>query len=300
MASRLRQNLDFGLLYLLYGLARPLPVSWLRGFGRGLGSFVWRVVGYRRAVVLDNMTHAFGGEKSPKEIRELARAFYRNLGMTLMEFLAFPRFKRQDIKGMVDLQGMEHLQELIDLGKGGILVSGHFGNWELMGARIACQEVPISFIIKPQSNLKVDRFQNEIRHRAGIGTIRSGAQIKHMIRALRNQELIGMLADQDAGPDGFFTEFLGRTASVFRGPAYFAWKLDIPMLPAFIFRQPDGSHVGRFMAPIHPDKSWTEEEAVARLTRAHVKLLESAIREVPEQYFWIHRRWKTRSPEDGQ
>ncbi len=297
MASRLRQKLDFGLLSLLYWLARPLPLACLRGFGRGLGNFVWYFVGYRRAVVLSNLSHAFGLEKSPAEIRVLGRAFYRHLGMTLMEFLAFPRFKRENILQMVELQGKEHLQELVALGRGGLLVSGHFGNWELLGARVACEGVPISFIVKPQSNPAVDRVQNEIRNRVGIGTIRSGAGIKIMIKALRNKELIGMLADQDAGKDGFFTEFLGRQASVFKGPAYFAWKLNIPIVPAFISREPDGRHVGRLLPLIHPDPSWTEEEAIARLSRMQVELLEEAVREIPEQYFWIHRRWKTRPPE---
>ncbi|MBU8870282.1 MAG: lysophospholipid acyltransferase family protein [Gemmatimonadales bacterium] len=299
MASRLRQKLDFGLLYLLYGLARPLPLPWLRAFGRGLGSFVWHFVGYRRTVVLDNLNHAFGQEKSPAEIKELGRSFYRNLGMTLMEFLAFPGISGQDLLEMVEFEGEEYLQELKDLGRGGLFVSGHFGNWELFAARVSSQDVPVSFIVKAQSNAAVDRVQNEIRLRAGIGIIRAGAGIKQMVRVLRNKELVGMLADQDAGKDGIFIDFLGRPASVFRGPAYFAWKLDIPMLPAFIFRRPDGNHVGRFLPLVHPDPNWTEEEAVANLTRIHVKSLEAAIREAPDQYLWTHRRWKTKPPEDG-
>lgn len=297
MASPLRKKLDFTLLMMLYGLARPLPLPWLRGFGRGLGGFVWHVVRFRRAVVLDNLRHAFGGERNEKEIRQLAAAFYRNLGVTLMEFLAFPRFSRQQIVDLVDIEGAEYLQEIEDLGRGGLLVSGHFGNWELFGASVASRGIPISFVVKPQSNEDVDRVQNEIRHRAGIGTIRSGAQIKQMIRALRSKQLVAMLADQDAGPDGIFEEFLGRQASVFKGPAYFAWKLNLPILHGYIFRRPNGTHVGRFKPLVHPDPEWTEEEALRKLTKIHVGLLEEAIREAPEQYFWLHRRWKTRPPE---
>jgi Kdo2-lipid IVA lauroyltransferase/acyltransferase len=300
MASRFRKKLDFGLLCLLYGLARPLPLPWLRAFGRGLGSFVWHLVRFRRDVVLDNLQHAFASEKTAVEINDLGRSFYRNLGMTLMEFLAFPRFGRRHLQEMVTLEGLEHLREITEMGRGGLLVSGHFGNWELFAARVASDGVPLSFIVKPQSNEDVDKIQNRIRHQAGIGTIRSGASIKQMVKALRNQELVAMLADQDAGADGVFADFMGRRASVFRGPAYFAWKMNIPILPAFIFRQPDGNHVGRFLPLVHSDPAWTEEEALQHLTRAHVQLLEAAVREAPDQYFWIHRRWKTRSPEDGQ
>ncbi len=297
MASPLRKKLDFALLMMLYGLARPLPLKWLRAFGRGLGSFVWHVVRFRRSIVLENLGHAFGSQKDETEIRQLAREFYRNLGVTLMEFLAFPRFSRQQIVDLVDIEGEEHLQEIVDLGRGGLLVSGHFGNWELLGARIASQDIPVSFVVKPQSNEDVDRVQNRIRHRAGIGTIRSGAQIKNMVRALRSKELVAMLADQDAGADGVFEEFLGRQASVFKGPAYFAWKLNVPLLHGYIFRRPDGSHVARIKPLVHPNPDWTEEEALSELTRVHVRLLEEAIHQAPELYFWLHRRWKTRPPE---
>lgn len=298
MASPLRKKLDFAALYLLYGLARPLPLPWLRWSGRRLGEFVWHVVRFRRGVVLDNLTHAFGGERSAPEIRKLALAFYRNLGMTLMEFLAFPRFRRQEIIDLVELEGEEHLQEIEDLGRGGLLVSGHFGNWELFGARVAARDIPISFIVKTQSNEDVDRVQNRIRHCAGIGTIRAGAQIKDMVRALRQKQLVAMLADQDAGRDGVFEEFLGRQASVFKGPAYFAWKLKLPILHGYLFRRPDGKHVGRLKPLVHPDPAWSEEEALRELTRIHVRYLEEAVREAPEQYFWLHRRWKTRPPEE--
>ena len=294
MTSPARQRLDFALLYALYVLARPLPRRWLLALGGALGTFVWRVVGFRRAVVLDNLRHAFGHERGEPQLRALAAAFYRNLGMTLMEFLALPRLSAADIVGLVDIEGAEYLESIRRLGRGGLLVSGHFGNWELLGARIAAEGQPVNFIVKTQHNERVDRMQNRIRRRIGIGTIRAGASIREMIRALRRQEWIGLLADQDAGADGVFCEFLGRQASVFRGAAYLAWKLDCPLLTGFIYRGADGRHLVRIDPPVEPDRSLTEEEAVRRLTEVHVRRLEAAVRRAPEQYFWVHRRWKTR------
>jgi len=297
MTSRPRQLLDFSLLYLLLLLARPLPRSWLLAVGRGLGSFVWRVVGFRRDVVLDNLRHAFGDTMDESQIRDLARRFYRNLGMTLMEFLAFPRMKKSDFRELVEIQGDEHIRQLEAQGQGALLVSGHFGNWEMLGVRVALDGQKVSCIVKQQSNARVDRIQNRIRNRAGIGTIRSGgASIKEMVRALRRQEMIALVGDQDAGPDGYFTEFLGRQASVFRGTAYFAWKLKVPILTGYCFRQPDGRHVAVLDPPFAADPDWDEETAVARLTELHTRRLEAAIRKAPEQYFWLHRRWKTRPP----
>ncbi len=298
MASPARQRLDYALLYTLFLVARPLPRSWLLALGRALGSFVWRVVGFRREVVLDNLRHAFGQERSEQELRALAAAFYRNLGMTLMEFVAMPRLKPADVVDLVAIEGAEHIEAVARLGRGGVLVSGHFGNWELLGARVAAEGRPVNFIIKTQHNERVDRLQNEIRRGVGIGTIRAGASIKEMILALRRQEWIGLLADQDAGADGVFCEFLGRQASVFRGAAYLAWKLNCPLITGFIFRQPDGRHLVQADPPIEPDRNLPEDEAVRLLTEIHVRRLEAAVRRAPEQYFWVHRRWKTRPPEE--
>ncbi len=297
MASRPRQLLDFSLLYLLFLLARPLPRSFLLAVGRGLGTLVWRVVRFRRDIVLDNLRHAFGKEKDESQLKDLAHAFYRNLGMTLMEFLSFPRLKKADILEMVHLRREEYFAEVVAQGQGAFLVSGHFGNWELLGARMAAEGQPVSFIVKEQSNVRVDRIQNDIRHRIGIGTIRSGGtSIREMIKALRQKEMIGLVGDQDAGPDGYFTEFLGRQASVFRGTAYFAWKFKVPILTGFIFRQPDGRHVVELDAPFGAEPGEEEEAAVVRLTEIHTARLAAAIRKAPEQYFWLHRRWKTRPP----
>jgi KDO2-lipid IV(A) lauroyltransferase len=298
MTSRPRQLFDYGILYFLFLLARPLPRGFLLATGRGIGTFVWKVVGYRREVVLDNLRHAFGAEMDEEALRDLAHRFYRNLGMTLMEFLAFPRMKPEDFRELVDIEGREYFLDTVAEGSGALLVSGHFGNWEMMGARMAAEGQKVSFIVKEQTNARVDRIQNDIRHRAGIGTIRSGgAAIKDMVRALRRKELIGLVGDQDAGPDGYFTEFLGREASVFRGPAYFSWKLKVPIITGFMFRKADGHHVVEMDPPFSADPDWDEETAVARLTEIHTQRLEAAIRKAPEQYFWLHRRWKTRPPD---
>ena len=300
MASPARQRLDYALLYTLYLAARPLPRRWLLALGRALGGLVWRTGAYRRGVVLANLRHAFGGELDEAGLHRLAAAFYRNLGMTLMEFLALPRLRPADVAELVDIEGAEHLRAIAGLGRGGLLVSGHFGNWELLGARIAAEGQAVSFIVKTQHNARVDRMQNAIRHRVGIGTIRAGASIREMIRALRRQEFIGLLADQDAGRDGVFCEFLGRQASVFRGAAYLAWKLDAPLLTGFIYRRPDGRHVARIDPPVEPDRNLDEDEAVRRLTEVHVRRLEAAVRRAPDHYFWVHRRWKTRPPQETE
>lgn len=298
MTSRVRQKLDFAILYSLFLLAGPLPRRLLLAVGRGLGDFVWAVVRFRRQIVLANLEACFGQELDPAQLRRLARRFYRNLGMTLMEFLAIPRLRPDQVEQLVELEGREHLDAVMAGGRGGLLVSGHFGNWELLAARLAAAGYKVNYIAKSQANPEVDRIQNEIRARAGIGILRSGSDVKAMVLALRRREFIGLLADQDAGKDGVFTPFLGRPASVFRGTAYLAWKLKCPIVTGHILRRPDGRHVTVIEPAVFPDQQWDEETAVARLTEIHVQRLEAAVRKAPDHYFWLHRRWKTRPPEE--
>ena len=110
-------------------------------------------------------------------------------------------------------------------------------------------------------------------------------------------EFVALLGDQDAGRKGQFVDFLGRPASVNRGVATMAMKARCPIIMAFVFRQPDGSHVMRVEPPLEIDPAWSEEEGIARLTERHTARLEAAVREAPDQYYWIHRRWKTQPPD---
>lgn len=259
---------------------------------------VWYLLRIRRRVVLENLRHAFAGQLSESRLREIAREFYANLGITLLEFIALHDLDPARIPGLAGLEGLEHLDACRKRGTGAIVTSGHFGNWELAGATVAGHGYPFSFIVKSQSNPYIDRLQNEIRRRAGVGIIRQGTAVRQLLYALRRGEFVGMLADQDGGNEGIFIDFLGRPASVFRGPAYLAYRTGCPILPAAIMRQDDGSHRVVFEPPLEVDPEWDEETAITELTRQYTARLEASIRQRPELYFWVHRRWKTRPPSE--
>jgi len=293
---RIRFWLEYAALGGLFWSSRLFPRKALLAWGRWLGLVTYRVLRIRRQVVLTNLRAAFAGTRSENELQLLARDFYRQLGMTLMEFFTLHSLSRDDIRELVTLEGAEHLDRCRELGRGAMLTSGHFGNWELLGAVIAAHGYPVHYLIKSQSNPYVDRMHNNIRARAGIGVIRQGASVRHLVYALRRNELVGILGDQDAGNQGLFMEFLGQEASVARGPAYMAFRTGCPVIPTAIVRQPDGTHRVIIKPPIEPDPAWSEEQAVQELTHAHTTQLEQFIRQFPAQYFWVHRRWKTKSP----
>ena len=283
---------DYLLLRLIFLLARPLSFRALQRLGACLGRFCWHVFPFRRDVVLENLTASFGDELDPEQIRRLARDFYVQLGTTLLEFCGYWRLRPDQLLDLVEVEGAEHIDTLRGFDKGALVVSAHFGNWELIGAWSAAAGFEVSYLAKTQSNLRVDRLQNDLRNRAGVGVIRTGESLKPMIRVLRSGGFIGLLGDQDAGDGGLIMDFLGRPASVFRGTASLAWRLRVPMITAFVVRRPDGRHRLVMGEPVMPDPEWDEETAVRELTRIHTQRLEAIIRKHPDHYFWVHRRWK--------
>lgn len=297
MATRFKHRLEFSAFRLLYQLTRLLPRRALLAVGRGLGLFAWRVVRFRRRIILDNLQAAFGTEQDAAWREATAAAFYRNLGMTLMEFLAAGHRHRDELARNVVLEGQEHLDALLVRGQGALFVSGHLGNFELMLPRVAAAGYRAHGIVKPQSNRLIDKFHNGIRQREGVGIIPTGGSFPRILEALQRGEFVGVLGDQDAGSKGQFVPFLGRPASVNRGPATLAVRAGCPLLMVFVTRQPDYTHVMRIEPAIEVDPAWDEETAIRSLTEIHTARLEEAVRRDPAMYYWVHRRWKTQPPE---
>ncbi len=293
MAPTIKHRLEFSVFWSVFQLTRLLPRRALLAVGRGLGTFVWRVVRFRRRIILDNLRHAFGAEHDEAWIQATALDFYRNLGMTLVEFLAAGHRRGADLERHVKFEGREHIEALVAAGRGAVYMSGHLGNFELMLPRAAVAGYRVSGIVKPQSNKLIDRFHNGLRAKEGVGIIATGGSFPRVLEALKRGEFVGLLGDQDAGRKGQFVEFLGRPASVNRGPATLAVKAGVPIIMAFVFRQPDGSHVLRIEAPLEVDPAWDQETAIRRLTEMHTARLAAAVREQPAMYYWVHRRWKT-------
>jgi KDO2-lipid IV(A) lauroyltransferase len=160
---------------------------------------------------------------------------------------------------------------------------------------------PTTFLVKEQSNPLASRMQNRLRAAGGIEIVKQGPLVaRGVLRALRRGHLVGILPDQNAGRHGVFVDFLGKPASTFKGPAFFAWKANVPIVQGYVRRMPDGTHHAVVEPPIFPDPNAGEEEEVRRLTQLYTKDLERWVRAHPENYYWVHRRWKTQpDAEDG-
>ncbi|MBD3336553.1 MAG: hypothetical protein GF355_13655 [Candidatus Eisenbacteria bacterium] len=294
----LSHRLEYAGLRLFLGVGRIGPGGWGTGWTRILADIAFDLVRLRRRVTLDNLRRAFP-DRSEGERVAIARRTYRNFARTFLEAATLERIDPSDVRRQFDIQGMEHLDSARARGRGGILISAHFGNWEYMGGALALHGYPVSFLVRSQKNPLVDARINANRRRMGVGIIPVGQAVRRIYRELRANAFVAFLADQDAGRDGLFLDFLGRPASVVVGPAVFARRTGAAIIPGHSYRRPGGGFVLEIEPPIFPDESLPAEDDVRRLAEAYTRRSEAAIRRRPDHWFWMHRRWKTRPPADG-
>lgn len=265
-------------------------MDWRRSLGVGerLGDLVG-TLGIRRRVAEDNLQRCVPGW-SESERHAILREHYRELGRVAVEYARLPELARAAPGEVVaEVRGDEHLVSSLARGRGVVVVTGHFGNFELAGAVMA-QRHPLHFVVKPQGNPEVDRWVVARRRATGVGVIPM-QHLRRILDALRDNQVVAMLADQDAGPRGRFVPFLGRPASTAAGPARVAIAAGAPLVTAFTHRGADGRHTVVMEEPIE-----TAGATVDDLTRRHVERLERWVRLRPASWLWLHRRWKTPPP----
>jgi KDO2-lipid IV(A) lauroyltransferase len=269
--------------------------SWSEGLrvGERLGEAAMRL-GIRRRVAEQNLLRAFP-ERSPAERRSLLLEHYRELGRVASEYPRLAELARAPLGQVVAaVSGLEHLQAARRGGKGALLVTGHFGNFELLGAwagRLHAMEL----VFKPLANAAVEEMVCGWRRQAGMDLVPIGSAMRRVFAALAENRWVGMVADQDARRDGVFVPFLGQPSSTPAGPAEIALRTGAPIIMGFIWRQADGRHAIEFQPPLE----WPAADGRDRtraLTARHVACLEARVRERPEMWFWLHRRWKTAPP----
>lgn len=286
-----------------YGLARTLektvsamPERAADMFGKSSGRVVYRL-GIRRNVVDENLRLAYP-EKNDSWIAGVTRAAYEHLGR---EAVAMMRLSKLDAPAVIErtvLVGWDQMEGALSEGRGLLLVTGHYGNWEIAAAAVAARGVPIAAIVRRQGNRLVDQRLHELRRSLGVETIYQSQAPSRVPRVLRANGVVGIVGDQDARRSGIFIPFFGRPASTHRGPALFALRLNAPVFSCIARRLP-GSKVRYEIAGERVDVTRTGdlEADVTTLTAELALRLERQIRPAPEQYFWFHKRWKTRPPE---
>lgn len=263
-----------------------------------IGRFLWRFLPVRRSVVMENLRRVYGDRVDEAEIVRLAQAHYAHLARLLGEFLRFRWLSDERKAAIVRVENLELVRAVHARGKGVLILTGHFGNWEV--ATIAgVRKVPeahgrfhfVRRAIKPRwlEALVTRRFR-----RAGFGVLPKRGSLDALVERLEAGDLVVFPFDQHAhGRDGVAVEFFGHPAGTFRSLAIIAQATGAPVMPAASWREPDGTHVLRFEEPLAPIACEDPKEELARNTRAYNAALERLVVRHPEQWWWVHRRWKT-------
>jgi len=270
---------------------RVLPLHVARGLGDFLGDILFRVIRIRREVTLVQLQEAFPN-KTPRELLKCGRACYRNIVNMAVELIRLGDADLHEMSGFFQVKGLRLLDEALKAGRGLVMVTFHFGNWELVGAYISRLGYPLNVVVQRIHNPFIDRMISEMRLGAGMKTIPRSSALKESLRALDNNNIVIFLADQDAHDSGVFVPFFHQSASTPRGPAVIALRRDVPAVMTFVVRREDGIFEINF-EPILYEREGDLETDVEGFTRTFTSRLEEYVRKHPDQWLWLHKRWKT-------
>jgi KDO2-lipid IV(A) lauroyltransferase len=289
---------EYALAHSLEAAVSALPERAADRFGRRAGRVLQRI-GIRKDVVESNLRIAFP-DRDDAWIRSTMTKAYEHLGR---EAAAMMRLSKLDPVAVIERtipSGWDDLEDALALGRGVLLVTGHYGNWEIAAATVASRGVPIAAIVRRQGNRLVDERLQALRRNLGVETIYQGQAPSRVPRILRANGVVGIVGDQDARKSGVFVPFFGRPASTHRGPALFALRLGAPVF-ACIARRLPGDDIRYEVAGerVEFNPTGVLDADVRALTAELALRLERQVRVAPEQYFWFHKRWKTPARTSG-
>jgi Kdo2-lipid IVA lauroyltransferase/acyltransferase len=291
--SHFQHRIEAATLSALGWVLRTLPRSAALSTGELLGELVFRF-NLRVDVATENLTAAFP-DLTPPEIRRITRRCYRHFGALLAEFSRIPLLHPALARELVEVEGYGVLDEALSRGNGAVVVTGHLGNWELMGASGAVLGYPVNYVVTGQQNELVEQMMDELRRSAGVGIIKRRDALKQVIKTLRGNGLVAIVSDQDAHEAGAFVPFFGRLASTPRGAAIFCQRTGAALIFGESYRQGRGRLKVIYEFLDQTNLPADREDAITELVRRYTARLETAVRRHPEQWFWMHRRWKTKA-----
>ncbi len=286
------------LISLIMNAVQQLPHAFALGFGTFLGFLTFYLWRSRSKIALRNLQGAWIGKKSDTEVRTIARKMYQNFGKGVMEFFRLPLLTSHNLHRYVTFEGLKHLEEARNQGRGAFLLSAHFGNWEMLSAAISLRGIPINLIVRKIKNPPIDDFVNEIRRRSGVNPIEKTQGTNEMLGALRKNETVGFVLDQHAHKSqGVCVNFFGQNVSAFKSLAMLARRYNIPIIPVFMIREPSGQHRAVFESALALCKGKNMSNSILDDTQQFINVIERFVRKYPEQWIWLHRWWRSPSPD---
>jgi len=278
-------------------LAR-IPYRWLSAFGALVGGLVW-LLGIRRRVVLDNLRLAFP-ERSEAERRDIARRTYRNLGQMIPDFVRVPFLPRAELERIFVYDGWEKFEAATARGKGVIAATAHFGNFEVLAAAHTLRGTPVTMISRKMGKSGANDFWRALRRRSGVEdlVVSKGSTLAAAVRAIKAGRFLGYVIDQNQPlRHAIFPTFFGVPAATAPTPAVLAMRSGAAVIFVVSYPLGDGRHRVVFEGPLEPPDTGDRERDVLVFMQDLNDRLERFVRLHPEQWYWLHRRWKTRPAE---
>jgi len=291
----MRKRLEFIIVWVLVRALGALPRNWARAIGAVLGSLIFAVTNRLRRTGERNLQIAYP-ESDPAWRSRTLRQLYRNLGLHLAEFCLMSRYTAEGTRGFIRYAGLEHYLAARDRGRGVLVVTGHLGLWELSSFYHSLMGYPMSMVIRRLDNPLVDRLVNGIRCLHGNTVLHKDDFARGLLGAMRRGDTVGILMDTNmTPPQGVFVDFFGTPACTASGLARVAMRTEAAVLPGFLtWREEEKKYVlefGECLELVHSDD---DEQDMVTNTQICTTAIEAWVRRYPEQWLWVHRRWKTR------
>jgi Kdo2-lipid IVA lauroyltransferase/acyltransferase len=291
----MRRRLEFALVWVAVKLLSLPPRSVARSIGASIGRLALLLTPRLAGVGDLNLRLAFP-EKSAPERQQILRKLYRNLGWLLAEFCQMPRYTPETTRSFIRYEGLEHYLATRDEGKGVLILTGHLGAWELSSFYHSLMGYPMSIVIRRLDNPLVDSLVNRIRCLHGNQVLHKDDFARGLLASMRRGDTVGILMDTNmTPPQGSFVDFFGQPACTGTGLARIAMKTGARVLPGFLlWEEASKQYVLRFGAPLQVAASGDVEADAVANTALFTRVIEDYVRQYPDQWLWVHRRWKTR------
>lgn len=293
MGNPIRFRLEYTCVMSVIGLLNLLPFTVACAAASKIGNLWYFIDKKRRDIALNNLRRAYRGEKSEAEILKIARGSFINLCMTIIEMCCVYASKGDWIENLVECRGLENVREARKRGKGLLFFTAHLGNWELGALRYG-KDSPINFIARELDNKLLEKEAVRIRTMYGNNIIYKKGAIKTVLRCIKEDRTVAMLIDQNTvREEGVFVNFFGIPACTTPVLAILALKTGAPVIPVFDLREDIGRHKLVFGKEVEIKRSGDKSRDIRDNTLLLTKIIESYVRRYPDQWLWMHRRWKT-------
>ncbi len=287
----------FGYLFLRLSIIifKHINIHNILPFGKSLGSLAYPFIRKDKQRSFEDMRIAFGNTKSFQELDQIARASFQNMGMCAVECIAYNGLSDRLKSDFVKIHGEDHLKQALSKGHGVIVFTAHFGNFTIMGPRLADNGYKVNIVIKDTAEKRISKLAQQTRIKMGINTIFFKPQIKctkACIEALKKNQVLILLADQNYKKGGVFVDFFGKPAATAAGPAFLAISSGAPVLPMFMLRNKNDTHSLIIDEPVEIIRTNRKKHDIEHNMQKMTNIIESYVSRYPDLWAWNQRRWR--------